>query len=172
MSDPNNLPGLSPGDTDWSDTPPDPFDWPELYDGLIWRRAIGYLVDIGLITALSLCAWMVLGVIGVLTFGLLAPLGIIAIAVLPAAYHTLFIALRGATPGMALFDVEVRSWIGARPDILQAFLLTVLFYLSVALTAWLILAVALFNDRQRTAHDYLAGTVALRRSRLGPHILS
>ena len=172
MSDPNNLPGLSLSDTDWRDAPPDPFDWPELYDGLIWRRAIGYLIDIALIAALSLCAWMVLGVIGVLTFGLLAPLGIIAIAVLPAAYHTLFVALRGATPGMALFDVEVRSWIGARPDVLQAFLLTVLFYLSVALTAWLILLIALFNDRQRTAHDYLAGTIAVRRSHLGPHILS
>jgi uncharacterized RDD family membrane protein YckC len=33
-------------------------------------------------------------------------------------------------------------------------------------TGFLVLVVALFNDRQRTLHDYLAGTLGVRRSRL------
>lgn len=168
MPDPRNLPSLTLTDAAWRDAPPDPLDRPELYDGLVWRRTIGYLVDVALIAVLLLCAWMVVGLAGVLTFGLLAPLGVAVLALLPVAYHSLSIGWHGATPGMALFDLEVRSWTGHSPDLAQAFLVTVLFFMSVALSAWLILAVALFNERRRTVHDYLAGTVLVRRSRLIP----
>ena len=65
---------------------------------------------------------------------------------------------------MAALDVEVRSWNGRRPDLLQAFIQTAVFYLTVAVTSWLILLVALFTNRNRTLHDYLAGTLAVRGS--------
>jgi uncharacterized RDD family membrane protein YckC len=42
--------------------------------------------------------------------------------------------------------------------------LTVAFYVSVGVTGWLILLVALFNGRGRTLHDYLCGTVTIRPS--------
>jgi uncharacterized RDD family membrane protein YckC len=63
-------------------------------------------------------------------------------------------------------DVEIRSWTGRRPDYVQAFLMTALFYATVLPTGFLVLAVALFNDRQRTLHDYLVGTLGVRRGRL------
>ena len=88
------------------------------------------------------------------------------LAVLPVAYHTFFIGRDGATPGMRVFDLEVRSWNGRPPDTSQAFLTTVLFYASVSLTVWLVLLVPLFTDRNRTLHDILAGTIVLRRARL------
>jgi uncharacterized RDD family membrane protein YckC len=52
----------------------------------------------------------------------------------------------------------------------QAFLQTVLFYVTAPPTGGLILVVALFNQHRRTVHDYLAGTVTLRVSQ-GPDIL-
>lgn len=139
-----------------------PLDTSGLYDGLMWRRACGYLLDVVVIGIVAVIVWLVLGLVGVMTFGLLLPLQFVALAVLPLAYHTLFIGHRGRTPGMAAFDVEVRDLDGARPDYVQALIMTVLFYLSVALTSWLILLVALFNDRHRTLHDYLSGSIAVR----------
>jgi len=82
-------------------------------------------------------------------------------------YHTYFLGSRGATPGMRFFDLEMWSLTGRQPEYVQAFLATVLFYVSVSLTAFLILVVALFNDRRRTLHDMLAGTIVLRRVRPG-----
>jgi len=159
------LPSLA-YDSAWQGAPPDPLDDPEFYDGVIWRRSIAYLLDVVLIGIAGLCLWILLGLLSVLTFGLLLPLKIVVLVCLPIAYHTYFIGRSGATPGMRLFDVELRSWTGARPNFVQACLQTVLFYVTVTLTTWLILLVALFNDRCRTLHDFLAGTVAVRHSRL------
>jgi uncharacterized RDD family membrane protein YckC len=161
----SNLPSLQLAGAAWEEAPPDPLERPELYDGLIWRRIVAYILDVLLIAGVSLCAWVVFGLIGILSFGLLTPLGIIALAMLPVAYHTYFVGRQGATPGMRVCNVEVRSWTGGRPDYFQAFLVTVLFYATVPVTAWLVLAVALFNDRRRTLHDFLAGTVTVRQTR-------
>lgn len=171
MADKNDLPSLRLGRTSWSQgtwgaAPPDPLAEPELYDGILPRRVMAYIVDITLIATLTVCLWLVFGVAGILTFGALTPLGLVVLAVLPVAYHSFFLGRDGATPGMRVFDLELRSWTGRPPDYSQAFLATVLFYASVSLTAWLVLLVPLFTDRQRTLHDILAGTVMLRRTRL------
>ena len=161
-----NLPSLRLGDTAWRDAPPDPLAEPGLYDGVILRRVLGYLVDLALIAALYLSLWVAVGLAGILSFGLLTPLGILVLAILPITYHSFFIGHDGGTPGQRLFDLEVRAWTGRRPDYPQAFLNTVLFYATVALTAWLVLLVAPFTDRHRTVHDYLSGTLVVRRTRL------
>jgi uncharacterized RDD family membrane protein YckC len=67
---------------------------------------------------------------------------------------------------MMLFDLEVRSWTGARPGNWQALLMTLIFYTTIRLTGFLILVVALFNARHRTLHVYLSATVVVRRTRL------
>jgi uncharacterized RDD family membrane protein YckC len=51
---------------------------------------------------------------------------------------------------------------GERPDYLQAFLMTALFYATVPITGFLILAVALFTERNRTLHDILSGITVIR----------
>lgn len=165
MSERSRLPALTLGSAAWDDVPPDPLAAPDLYDGVIWRRVLGYTVDIILIGIASIAVWIVFGLLGLVTLGVLSPLGAIALAILPIAYHTYFIGSQAATPGMALFDVEVRGWGGQRADYVQAFLMTALFYATIAVTAWIILAVALFNGRKRTLHDYLAATLVVRRSR-------
>mgnify|MGYP003319045976 FL=1 len=45
------------------------------------------------------------------------------------------------------------------PSYLQAFVLSVLFYLSITFTSGLILLVALFNNRGRCVHDMEAGNL-------------
>jgi uncharacterized RDD family membrane protein YckC len=67
---------------------------------------------------------------------------------------------------MRTLDVEVRSWNGERPGYFQAFLMTVIFLLTVWPTALLILLVSLFDRRGRTLHDILSATVAVRASTL------
>ncbi len=154
------------GHAAWDEAPPDPLTEPDLYDSVLPRRAVAYVLDLVLIAALTVGLWLVFGIAGILTFGVLTPLGLVVLAVLPVGYHTLFIGRDGATPGMRVFDLEVRSWTGRQADYAQAFLTTVLFYASIGLTAWLVLLVPLFTDRNRTLHDILAGTIVLRRARL------
>lgn len=153
-------------DANWQEGPPGNLDDPDLYDGILWRRSIGYLVDAFILSIVMVCTGIALGLLNILSFGLLLPVKIIVLALLPVAYHTYFIGNGGATPGMRFMDVEVRTWLGRRPDYVQAFLMTVMFYASVLMTGWLILLFALFNDRNRTAHDFLSGTLGVRHSRL------
>jgi uncharacterized RDD family membrane protein YckC len=150
----------------WPDEPPDPLAARYLYDGLLWRRACGYLIDVLVFGALVLAAVFAASLLTIVSIGLLLPPLIVVLMLFPLAYHTLFLAYRGQTPGMVVMDVEIRSWNGRRPDRLQAFVQTAVFYLSVALTSWLILVVALFTDRNRVLHDFPANTLAVRCSAL------
>ena len=147
----------------WHGAPPAPSAAPRLYGGLILRRSLAYLVDVLIIAVLGLCLGFVLSLIGILSFGLLSPLAIVAMALWPLAYHSFFIATRGATPGMGLFGLELRDWGGGRVEPLQAVLVVLLFYVTVSLTAWLVLIVVLLNDRGRALHDILAGTIMVRQ---------
>jgi uncharacterized RDD family membrane protein YckC len=147
----------------WHGEPPTPSAAPQLYGGLILRRSLAYLVDVLIIAVLGFCLGLVLFLAGVLTFGLLTPLGVLVMALWPLAYHSFFVATRGATPGMSLFGLELRDWSGAPVEPLQAILVVLLFYVTISLTAWLVLIVVLLNDRGRALHDILASTVMVRR---------
>jgi len=121
--------------------------------GLLWRRPFAYVVDA-----------IVLAVVSSIVLFFVPLVWPVAI-VIPLAYHSLLIGgAQSATLGQRLFGLEVRRLDGGRPTVLQAFVQTVLFYATVALTTCLILLIALFNRRRRTLHDVLAGTLMLRRS--------
>lgn len=147
----------------WTGLPPPPSAAPQLYAGVVVRRSLAYLVDVCVIAVLGLCLGFVLSVAGFLTFGLITPLAVIALALWPLAYHSFFLASRGATPGMRLFDLELRDWTGKAAEPLQAILQIILFYVTVGLTAWLVLFLVLFTERNRALHDILAGTLVVRR---------
>lgn len=161
-SDRPNLPTASLRDAAWEGEPPRPLDDPDLFDGVMPRRVLGYLVDL----LVLMVVFSVLGLIVFLSFGLLAPINLAIAPFIPVAYHTFFIGREGATPGMKLMDLETRNWTGARPDYLQALIMTVLFYASITITWLLVLLVPLFNERHRTLHDFASGVVVVRRSRL------
>jgi uncharacterized RDD family membrane protein YckC len=151
----------------WQGEAPDPLADPSLYDGIRSRRVFGYFVDLAVILLIGAAVWVALGLVGIVSFGLLMPLVPLGVAVVPVGYHSIMVGSSGsATLGMRLFDLEVRSWTGVRPTLLQAFLMAVLFYASIGVTGFFILLVSLFNGRGRTLHDLLSGTVVVRRSAL------
>ncbi len=147
----------------WRGEPPQPSAAPLLYTGVVWRRCLAYLVDVFVIALFGLALAFVLSVAGFLTFGLLSPLAVVVMALWPLLYHSYFLATGGATPGMRLFDLELRDWSGKALEPAQAVLVVLLFYVSIALTAWLVLVLVLFTDRNRALHDILASTLVVRR---------
>lgn len=144
--------------------PEEPFAEPEFFDGVLWRRTLAYVFDLVVIGVIAAIVSVVFLVLTVLSLGLLAPLLWPFLAVIPVLYSTLTIGgPHSATYGMRVFDLEVRSWTGEPPGYLQAAVKTILFYVTAGLTFLLMLLVALFNYRHRTVHDFLAGTVVIRR---------
>jgi uncharacterized RDD family membrane protein YckC len=142
---------------------PDPAAFPELYEGVLWRRVFAYLLDLLFIGVIAVGVWAVFAVLWLISFGLLGPVLWFLFGLVPLAYHTLLLSgRRSATFGMRWFDLELRSVTGERPGFLQALIQTALFYVTIGLTCSLILLVALFNRRRRTLHDFLAGTVMVR----------
>lgn len=142
---------------------PDPVAFPELYEGVLWRRVFAYLLDLVFIGIIMIGVWLVFAVLWLLSFGLLGPVLWFMFGLVPLAYHTLLLSTsRSATLGMRCFDLELRTVTGGRPSFLQALIETVLFYVTVGMTCSLILLVALFNRHRRTLHDFLAGAVMVR----------
>jgi len=143
--------------------PPTALHEPSLYHGITSKRVFAYLVDMVLVCMAGAAVWIGMGIIGLASLGLLLPLQPVAVALVPLAYHVAFIASpAAATLGMKLLGIRVAdAGTGASPSLAQAVIQIVAFYGSVALTAWLILIVALFNPRRRTLHDVLAGTVVI-----------
>ncbi|MBT5940045.1 MAG: RDD family protein [Rhodospirillaceae bacterium] len=140
----------------------DPLLHPEFYNGIIFKRVIAYVIDVVAISIILGIVFVGLGILGFVTFG--ATWGIMGIVLLliPFAYHTILIGgPQSATFGMRFMELEVRRWIGGRPDYIQAAVQTILFYGSIALTAWLILLVAFFGNAGRCLHDYFSGTVVV-----------
>ena len=146
---------------------PDPATHPELFDGVLGRRAFAYLIDICVIGAIMIAAWIIFALLTVVSFGLLGPGLWFLFGLIPLAYHTLLVGGRhGATLGMRLLDLELRSWDGERPVFLQALAHAALFYITVGATGCLILLFTLINKRSRTLHDVLSGMLMVRSSGL------
>lgn len=146
----------------WRGEPPEPFAAPEYYHGVLVRRVFAYWVDLVCIGLLIALAWIVCWMLAIASLGLLSPL-LLILGLIPVLYHTLTIGgPHSATPGMRLTGVGVRSWTGARPGYLQAFVQTLLFYVTVYPTWCLVLLIALFDRRRRTLHDMMAGTLVIR----------
>lgn len=137
--------------------PPDPQSHPELFDGIVLKRLIAYLIDVLILLGVTGFLWLLV----LLTFGLLWGIAAVMTPFIPLFYHTLLIGGRdSATLGMRFMGIQVRTIDGGHPDYPQAALQTLLFYASMALTG-LLLIVALFNDRGRCLHDWFSGTITV-----------
>jgi len=139
--------------------------WPAgAFDGVIAARCFAFLADLLVICVLLLAASALFAILGILTFGLLWP-GAALTPLIALAYFTLSLGGRhSATPGMRWQGIELRTWDGRRPGYLQGALQTLLFYVTVSVATVFVLLVPFFNERRRCLHDYLCGTVFVRRS--------
>jgi uncharacterized RDD family membrane protein YckC len=134
----------------------DPLVHPKLYEGVALRRTFAFLVDMVLIAIVLVLAFIPLGVVTAL-------LAIPATVLVSVAYDALTIGGHAsATPGMRLFGLQVISWSGGKPDNLQAFLMSIVFWAIHGVTSWLAAVVVFLNPRWRAAHDFCSGTVVVR----------
>lgn len=143
----------------------DPAREPELFEGVLARRILAFIIDVIVIFVPIALACIFIFVFGIATLGLgwvlfwLVSPGSMIWALL---YYGLTLGgPRSATIGMRTMDLEMRTWYGTPPYFLLGAVHALLFWLSVSFFSPLILIVALFNSRGRLLHDYLTGTLLI-----------
>ncbi|GLK75538.1 membrane protein [Methylopila jiangsuensis] len=145
----------------------DPLADPRLYDGVLSRRVLAFLVDFTVVLTLTAAASVVIFFLGVLTLGLAWLLygGVFyAMAVLYSG-ATLG-GDRAATWGMRLTGLTCRQLDGTRPGFLIASAHVVFLYFSMTILTPFVLLVGLFTRRKQLLHDLILSTVILDRGRL------
>ena len=142
----------------------DPLARPELFDGVLPRRLLAFLVDAVLIGLLTIPLAVLNVFLGILTLGLSWFLFPVFIPLVALGYNALTMGgPASATPGMRLFGLEMRVWDGQRMYVLLAALHAVVFWFSIYLLTPLVLLVGLFSERRQLLHDLLLGTVLVDR---------
>jgi len=147
----------------------DPDRNPELFDGVLSRRIIAFLIDaffiIGPIVLLALFIF-VFGLVtlglGWLLFWLLSPIFVIWAIVYTGS--TLG-SPESATIGMRMMDLEMRIWNGGRMYFLLRAVHVIFFWVLTTTLTPLVLLVGLLNRRRRLLHDFLTGTVLINNER-------
>jgi uncharacterized RDD family membrane protein YckC len=144
---------------------PDPISQPQAYDGVISRRIYAWMIDFFVYCLLWLGVGLAMLALNIVTLGLLSPISILVMALLPLFYHALCLSGSGrGTLGMRAMNLVVQTMDGARCDFFRAGVHWILFHLSVGFTGGLILLFALFNPQRRTFHDYFTNVIVLRRA--------
>ncbi len=144
----------------------DPATQPELFDGVLPRRIVAFVIDVVVIMAPVAAVAMFIVLFGLVTFGfgwllfwLLFP-GTIVWALF--YYGWTLGSTASATIGMRTMDLEMRTWYGAPCYFVLGAVHALVFWIAMRayLTPFVLLA-ALFNDRRRLLHDMLVGTVVI-----------
>ncbi|MGB0554955.1 MAG: RDD family protein [Alphaproteobacteria bacterium] len=121
------------------------------FDGKFWHRTVVFFFDIFVLFAI----FTSLQILNLLTYLMLSLLfSFMWHTLLLGLYDTVLISGRGsATLDMRLMELKPVNHQGNKPNYLQAFVLSALFYLSVSFTFGSALLVALFNNKGRCLHD-------------------
>ncbi len=143
----------------------DPAANPELFEGVLARRVLAFIIDVVIIAIPVLFATIFVFIFGLVTFGLgwvlfwlLSP-GAVIWAIL--YYGMTFGSPASATIGMRVMDLEMRTWYGAPAYFVLGAVHAIVFWITVSVLTPLILLVGLFNERRRLLHDILVGTVVI-----------
>jgi uncharacterized RDD family membrane protein YckC len=150
----------------------DPYLQPELFRGVLTRRAIAFLIDVIVLSIPVILAVLFIAVFGLLTLGLgwglyllVTPLSVIWALLY---YGSTLGGPHYATIGMRIMDLEVRTWYGAPCYFLLGAMHAVVFWISISVLSPLVLLVGLFNGRRRLLHDIVLGTVVINNSVRSP----
>lgn len=137
---------------------PDPHTQPEFYAGVLGKRLLAWVLDTGIITALTLLA-------GILTLGIGLFLFMLFFGVIGFAYRFVTLANGSATLGMRFVGVELRSADGTRFDAGAAFVHTLGYTLSLAITPLQLVSVVLMmiSDRCQGLTDMVLGSAIVNR---------
>ncbi len=147
----------------------DPAVNPELFEGVLSRRVIAFLIDFVVIAVPVVLAAMFIFVFGIVTLGL----GFALYWLLPAGSVIWAIVYFGATLGgpssatigMRVMDLEMRTWYGAPAYFVLGAVHAIVFWVSISALTPFVLLVAFFNERRRLLHDIVLGTVIVNNAR-------
>jgi uncharacterized RDD family membrane protein YckC len=148
----------------------DPDREPELFDAILSKRIVAFIIDAVLVFLLMIPAGLLVGILGFVTLGLGWLLFPPLFAVVALAYEALTLGGRNsATLGMQVAGVEMRTWSGQKMFPLLAIMHALLFWVSVAILTPLVLLVPLFTYRKQLLHDLLLGVLGLNAAALRHH---
>lgn len=137
-----------------------------VYEGVLTRRIVAFLIDYLIIALLLIPFAIVVALLGILTLGL----GWMLFSILVPAVALLYIwntlgGAKQATVGMSMMRIRLERLDGRPVDGLLAIAHSVLFWAGNTFLTPLILLATLFLERKRTLHDLLLGTVVARTDR-------
>jgi uncharacterized RDD family membrane protein YckC len=146
----------------------DPVANPELFDGVLARRVVAFVIDVIIIAIPLIVGWMFTFVFGLVTFGfgwalfwLMSPGSVIWALVY---YGVTLGGPVSATIGMRAMEIEMRTWYGAPAYFVLGAVHAVVFWISISVLTPFILLVGFFNSRGRLLHDILVGTVLINNA--------
>jgi len=146
----------------------DPLVNPELFDGVLPRRFIAFIIDVVIIGIPVMLAAIFIFVFGLVTFGLgwalytiLSPASVIWAIVY---YGLTFGSPASATIGMRVMDIEMRTWYGSPAYFVLGAVHAIVFWITVTILTPLILLVGFLSERRRLLHDILVGTVVVNNT--------
>jgi len=146
----------------------DPYLEPELFRGVLTRRAFAFLIDLVVLSIPVILGYIFIAVFGLLTLGLgwvLFWLAWPASVVWAVVYYGASLGgPHSATMGMRAMDLELRTFYGAPGYFVLGAMHAVLFWVSVSFLSPFVLLVGLFNGRRRLLHDIVLGTVVINTS--------
>jgi len=149
---------------------PDPVSNPELFDGLLVRRGLAYLIDLAILGVMVFAIAIVGLVAGLLTFGL-GWLGIPVLIVLGTfAYYAMTLGSPArATLGMQAMDIVLTPARGRPLDGWAILIHPIVFWVTIWISWPFTILFALFTPRQQLLHDLVTGTLMVRRSPMDQH---
>jgi uncharacterized RDD family membrane protein YckC len=147
----------------------DPIAHPELFEGVLTRRVLAFVIDVLIISIPIILVSIFIFLFGIFTFGLgwlLFWLVSPASAIWAIVYYgTTMGSPASATYGMRAFDLEIRTWYGGPCYFLLGAVHAILFWVSISALTPFVVIVGFFNERRRLLHDFLLGTVVVNSER-------
>ncbi len=139
---------------------PDPSYDPVFYDGVPAKRLFAWLIDVLLISIVTL-------ILGLVTFTLLLWIWPIVYLTVSFLYRSLTIAAGSATLGMRLMNIELRGPTGQRLSGTEAALHTLAYLIASGFVIVQLVSVFLMatGARHQGLHDLFLGTAAINRPR-------
>jgi uncharacterized RDD family membrane protein YckC len=146
----------------------DPATQPELFDGVLSRRVVAFVIDFIIIAVPVVLVAMFIFAFGIVTLGLgfalywLLPPGTVIWALV--YFGATLGGPSSATIGMRVMDLEMRTWYGAPAYFVLGAVHAIAFWFTISFFTPFILLVAFFNERRRLLHDILLGTVVINNA--------
>ena len=146
----------------------DPATHPELFEGVLARRLIAFVIDLIVISVPVVFLAILIFAFGIVTLGLgwflfwlISPISVVWVIV----YFGLTLGgARSASVGMRVMDIEMRTWYGAPAYFVLGAIHVVAFWFSVSFFTPFVLLVCFFNHRRRLLHDIVLGTIVINNA--------